>query len=253
MSAPILQTSYASPEEFLAAFETEIRKGGLLVRGAALGNPQAMSECQVSVKVAGRAEVVVPARVAAVVPGVGVAVMFEGAPAALEALAQRLRAGEPDAPSEAGAEAAPAAAESEPGEERAAAPGTVADRIKALSASQKMALALSGSREERFALLRDQNKILHVYVLRNPRIGVDEVAWAAKQPSTSPDALKVIAENREWNGNATVLIALVRNPKTPLPIALRMLDKLPMSEVRALAKGGARDQIVHAARRKVNG
>ena len=122
-----------------------------------------------------------------------------------------------------------------------------------MTAPQKMALALSGSREERFALMRDQNKVLHVYVLKNPRIGVDEVAYAAKLPSFSPDALKLIAENREWGGNATVCIALVRNPRTPLPIALRLLDKIPLSEVRALAKGGARDQIVHAARKKVNG
>ena len=90
-------------------------------------------------------------------------------------------------------------------------------------------------------------------MLKNPRIGVDEVIFAAKQPTTSPDALKIIYENREWSGNATVCIALVRNPKTPTPVALRLLDRLPLTEIRALAKGGARDQIVHAARRKVNG
>ncbi|HEY3444791.1 MAG TPA: hypothetical protein VGK67_00450 [Myxococcales bacterium] len=253
MSAPVLQMAYATPEEFLAAFDAEIKKGGLLVRGAALGNPQAMSECQVAVKVPDRAEVLVPARVAAVVPNLGVAVMFEGSPAALQALAERIRSGTPE---EASAESAGGEAAPEPGAEveaEPAPPGMLSDRLKAMTVAQKMAVALSGSREERFALLRDQTKILHVYVLKNPRIGVDEVAHAAKQPTTSPDALKVIAENREWNSNATVVIALVRNPKTPLPLALRMLDKLPMTEIRALAKGGAREQIVHAARRKVNG
>lgn len=251
MSAPVLQMAYATASEFLAAFDSEIKKGGLLVRGAALGNPQAMSECQVAVKVEGRAEVVVPARVAAVVPNVGVAVMFEGAPAQLKDLAEKIRGGMPEPAAPAGAQASEPGAEPEP--EGPATPGTVSDRLKAMTVPQKMALALSGSREERFALLRDQNKLLHVYVLKNPRIGVDEVAWAAKNPNLSPDALKLIAENREWNSNAGVVIALVRNPKTPLPLALRMLDKVPLTEVRALAKGGARDQIVHAARRKVNG
>ncbi|MGC4117517.1 MAG: hypothetical protein QM765_23755 [Myxococcales bacterium] len=192
---------------------------------------------------------------AAVVPGVGVAVMFEGTPAALQALADELRGGAPSLPDEPAVEPEPEP-EAEPEDKKdegPASPGLLSDRLKAMSVSQKMALALSGSREERFALLRDQNKTLHVYVLKNPRIGVDEVAWAAKNPNTSPDALKMMAENREWNSNATVLIALVRNPKTPLPLALRMLDKLPMTEIRALAKGGAREQVVHAARRKVNG
>ena len=50
-----------------------------------------------------------------------------------------------------------------------------------------------------------------------------------------------------------MLIALVRNPKTPLAIAVHLLDRLPMSEIRAIAKGRAREQIVHAARKKVNG
>jgi hypothetical protein len=122
-----------------------------------------------------------------------------------------------------------------------------------MNVTQKMQLALSGSREERFVLLRDPVKPLHVFVLKNPRIGLDEVAYAAKLPTLSPDALKLISESREWTGNATICIALVRNPRTPLPIVLRMLEWIFLSEIRALAKGGAREQIVHAARRKVNG
>ena len=246
MTSPILQTRYERPEEFLAAFDAEIGKGGLLVRGAEVGSLPAMSECQVAVNVAGRAEVVVPARVAAVVPGVGVAVMFEGVPAGLKDLAERVRSGAPEEP---GPEAASEAGD----EEGPATPATVFERLKALTVPQKMALALSGSREERFALMRDQNKMLHVFVLKNPRIGIDEVAYAAKMPTFSPEALKFISENREWSGNATVCTALVRNPKTPLPIAVRLLDRVPMTELRTLAKGGAREQIVHAARKKVIG
>jgi hypothetical protein len=226
-----LTAAFSSADEFLCAFDEQISKSGLLVRGAALEGVQAMSPCELAVSVAA-VSVAVAARVAAVVPGVGVAVVFDGVPPALAGLAQRLRPGEAEAPAEAS--------------------GLVSERIKSLHASQKMALALSGSREERFHLLRDPNKTLHVFVLRNPRIGVDEVAWAAKQATLSPDALKMIAEHREWSANATVCVALVRNPKTPLPLALRLLDRIPMTEVRALAKGGARDQIVHAARKKVN-
>ena len=235
--APLsLQIDYPGGPEFLAAFDAEIAKAGLLVRGAAVPAAQAMADCVLQVKV-GQERVEVPARVAAIVPGVGVAVVFEGVPVPLSALAQRLRS----------------ASGSNEQEGEAELPGPVADRLKAMSVAQKMALALAGSREERFALLRDPNKTLHVYVLRNPRIGVDEVAWAAKQPTLSPDALKQISEHREWSGNATVCIGLVRNPKTPLPLAVRLLDRIPMSEVRAIAKGGAREQIVHAARKKVNG
>jgi hypothetical protein len=65
--------------------------------------------------------------------------------------------------------------------------------------------------------------------------------------------LKMIAEHREWGGNPGVCASLVRNPKTPMPLALRMLDKVPMNELKAIAKGGARDQIVQAARKRLAG
>ena len=65
----------------------------------------------------------------------------------------------------------------------------------------------------------------------------------------SPDALKPIAEHKE--ANATVCTALVRTPRTPMPRALRLLDRVPIAGVRAIARGGARDALVHAARKRV--
>jgi hypothetical protein len=50
-----------------------------------------------------------------------------------------------------------------------------------------------------------------------------------------------------------VRLALVRNPRTPTSVALRLLDLLPDREIRALAKGNARPEVVQAARRKVTG
>ena len=235
MSSRVLQACYQTPVEFLRAFDSEIARAGLLVRGAQLERAQAMSECLVEVRIGEGPSTQVPARVAAAVAGVGVAVVFDGVPGPLAELARRHRS----------MSATPAEESEEPA-------GPLAERLKAMTGPQKMQLAVSANREARFALLRDPNKAVHVFVLKNPRIGVDEVAWAAKLTTLSPDALKVISESREWTGQPSVVIALVRNPKTPLPIALRLLDRVPTSEIRALAKGGARETIVHAARKKVS-
>jgi hypothetical protein len=229
MSAPLLQVGYPSHAEYATAFAAEISKGGLLIRGATVTGTQAGSEVLLEVIVTGRPTVQVPARVAAVVPGVGVAVMFAGVPPALAQLAE---------PEEA---------------EEEAPKGSLSERLKAMSVPEKMQLALAGSRDERAGLFRDNNKMLHVFVLKNPRIGLDEVQAAAKMPQLSPEALKMIAEHREWSGNPIVASALVRNPKTPLPLALKLLDRVPMTDLRAIAKGGAREQVVHAARKKVVG
>jgi hypothetical protein len=226
---PLLQATFASPEEFAAVFTAEISKKGLLVRGAALPPGAAPgSPIELEITVAGGTPVPVPARVAAVVPGVGVAVMFDSVPEALSALAG--------------------------GEEKDDAPkGPLSERLKAMSVQEKMQMALSGSRDERLALFRDNVKSIHVFVLKNPRIGLDEVQTAAKSPQLAPDALKLIAEHRDWGANPTVCAALVRNPKTPIPLALKALERVPMSDLRTLAKGGAREQIVQAARRKISG
>jgi len=247
MPPPRLRAAFATPDAFLAAFDGEIARGGLLVRGAEVAAAQAMGECLVSVEVAGSPAVEVAGRLAAVVPGLGIAVMFEGPPARLAALAGSLRAPPPTA----APEPPPAQAD---GPEPAEGPHlALSERIKALSVQQKMQLALSGGREERLALIRDPTKVAHVFVLKNPRIGLDEVQYAAKSPNLAPDALKLIAEHKEWSVNVAVCTALVRNPKTPTPLALKLLDRVPLAELRAIAKGGARDQIVHAARRRLAG
>jgi hypothetical protein len=220
-----MRAAFASHADFVAAFKNEISKGGLLVRGAAVEGAVAGAACQVSVEVTGEEPVEVSARIAAVVPGVGVAVMFDGVPTVLTELAE--------------------------GDKGAT--GPLSERLKAMSQQEKMQLALSGSRDERMALLRDNNKMLHVFVLKNPRIGLDEIQAAAKSPNVSPDALKMIAEHREWSGNPTVCTALVRNPRTPMPLAMKLIDRVPVADLRMIAKGGARDQIVNAARKKIAG
>lgn len=230
-----LTASFESHEQFMATFTAEISRGGLLVRGAQAANVAAGADVTLTIAITGGASVQVGARVAAVVPGVGVAVMFSGVPAELAALSRGEVEAEPEA------------------DEEPAATGPLSERLKKMSVTEKMQMALGGTRDERTALFRDVNKTLHIYVLKNPRIGLDEVQAASKLPQLSPDALKMIADHREWGSNPTICAAIVRNPKTPVPLALRALDKVPMNDLKAIAKGGARDAIVHAARKKLAG
>jgi hypothetical protein len=241
-----LVAEFTSAEDFLGVHQRELSKGGLLVRGASLPAGASLGACVLVVSVAGQAPVEVQAQIAAAIPGVGVAVMFPGGPPApLVALAERLRAP---------AEQAPAEEEAEPGADEPPAPShnpLMSARLAALTVTEKMQLALSGDREARAYLLRDTNKALHVYVLRNPRLGLDEVIYAAKMSSLSPEALKLIAEHREWGVNTTVCTALARNPRTPVPLVLKLLPRVPMQELRVIAKGQGRAPIVQAARKLV--
>jgi hypothetical protein len=226
VSAPRLIAEYATADEYLSAHDEEVAAGGLCVRGASLPAGTPLSDCTVLVRIAGRDEAEASAKLASVSNAQGAMVVFLEEPAALQALAQKLRT--PDAA-------------------RRASRG----RREALSTPEKMQLAAACDRELRLELLRDPNKLLHPLVLRNPRIGVEEVLFAARLPTLNPDALKLIGEHPEWGQNATIVSALVRNPHTPLPMAVRLVPRLPRAELRALASSQGRPQIVQAAKKEM--
>ena len=229
-----LVAEFGSPEEYLAAYEEEISVGGLFLKGASVEGGAAMSECTLAVLIGGEEVAEENAKLAFVTPGIGVAVVFLAPPAALDELAARLREPEP---------------EPEAGEGDGVQQNSARQLLAQLSPSQKMSLALKAGRAERHHLLRDNNKALHAYVLRNPHLGLDEVQAAAKLNSLSPEALKAIGDHPEWGQNSVICAALVRNPKTPMAIALRLLPRVPLNDLRAIAKGAGRQQIVLAARK----
>jgi hypothetical protein len=212
-----LIAEFPTAEDYLAAHEQEVAAGGLFVRGTELPAGTPLGECTLVVRVAGADAAETTARLASATPGQGVTVLFLQEPKALLALAARLK----------GPKKAP----------------------ETLSLQEKMALAVSCDRELRFQLLRDPYKQLHPLVLRNPRIGLEEVHWAAKLTTLNPDALKLIADHPEWGHNATIAAALVRNPKTPLPVALKLVPRLPTPELKVIAKSQGRPQIVQAAKK----
>jgi len=223
-----------SPEEYLAAYEEEISVGGLFLKGASVEGGTAMSECTLAVLIGGEEVAEENAKLTFVTPGIGVAVVFLAPPAALDELAARLREPEP---------------EPEAGAGDGVQQNSARQLLAQLSPSQKISLALKAGRAERHHLLRDNNKVLHAYVLRNPHLGLDEVQAAAKLNSLSPEALKAIGDHPEWGQNAVICAALVRNPRTPMAIALRLLPRVPLNDLRAIAKGAGRQQIVLAARK----
>jgi hypothetical protein len=127
-------------------------------------------------------------------------------------------------------------------------------RVKNASQVEKIQLALHGGKTERAALLRETNKTIHGYVLRNPNIGIDEVGQLARNALVAPDVLALIAGRKEWVARPEIAAALIRNPKTPVPLAIQMIAHVAPAELRQLAKSGAlRAPVLAAVRKKVIG
>ena len=109
-------------------------------------------------------------------------------------------------------------------------------QILALPVSEKIKLAQTGSRDLRTLLLKDGNSEVQDAVISNPRITEVEIVAFARSGKIGSQLLSKIAANRDWLKNYQLRLALVNNPKTPLPLALKLIATLRDADLTNLAK-----------------
>jgi len=113
---------------------------------------------------------------------------------------------------------------------------TLSKRIMQMNVSEKIKLATKGNKEARGILIRDSNKLVSVAVIRSPRITDGEVLSQAQSKTCIDDVLRVIYSNREWLRKYAIKLALVKNPKVPQGVSMRLINTLHEHDVKSLAK-----------------
>jgi hypothetical protein len=101
--------------------------------------------------------------------------------------------------------------------------------------SERLKAAMKGSREMRAILVRDPNKLISSSVLSSPKLTTNEVEAIARMTNVSEDVLRIIAKNRAWTKNYSVVVGLTKNPKTPLGTSLNFLPRLNGKDLQMLA------------------
>jgi hypothetical protein len=84
-------------------------------------------------------------------------------------------------------------------------------------------------------LIRDPNKLVSVSVLSSPKLSESEVEKFAKLSNVSEEILRIIGMNRGWIKNYGVVSALTKNPKTPLGVAMRFVQRLNERDLKVIA------------------
>ena len=107
--------------------------------------------------------------------------------------------------------------------------------LSSLSIVERMKLAMKGTRAQRAVLIRDSNKLVSAAVLSSPKLTETEVEAFAKMANVSEEVLRVIANNRAWTKNYTIISALTRNPKTPQAIAMQLVPRLNDRDMKGLS------------------
>ena len=123
---------------------------------------------------------------------------------------------------------------------------TISQRVMQMSVSEKIKLATLGNKEARTLLLRDPNKLVAMAAVTSPRITDGEILTLATSRTVSSDVLRYVYSNREYLKVYAIKASLVRNPKVPLPTALKLLYALQEKDIRELARDRNVPQTVQA-------
>lgn len=114
--------------------------------------------------------------------------------------------------------------------------GLSESQIRVLPVPLKIKLTRGASRTLRAILIRDTNQSVALSVVNNAAMSDDEIAQVAASRSVIDEVLTVISRRREWLAKYKICLALAKNPRIPVGVAVKLLPKLSVRDLRAMSK-----------------
>jgi hypothetical protein len=129
--------------------------------------------------------------------------------------------------------------------------GAIYRRIGLMTISEKIALAYTGSKEERRVLIGDSNKLIGIAVLKSRSLSINEVESFAGMRNMDEEIYRRIAATREWMRKPAVILALVKNPRVPRDVSLPLLKRLATRELRGISRDRNLAPVLRTSARKL--
>ncbi|MEO7795281.1 MAG: hypothetical protein ABIV06_10960 [Thermoanaerobaculia bacterium] len=114
--------------------------------------------------------------------------------------------------------------------------GLSESQIRVLPVPLKIKLTRGASRTLRNILIKDTNQSVALSVVNNAAMSVDEIAQVAGSRSVIDEVLTVISRRREWLAKYKICLALAKNPRIPVGVAVKLLPKLSVRDLRSISK-----------------
>ncbi|MCX5885638.1 MAG: hypothetical protein NT096_06995 [Proteobacteria bacterium] len=124
-------------------------------------------------------------------------------------------------------------------------------KVMEMGVGEKIKLATIGNREARTLLLKDPNRLILSAVVNSPRMTEEDIIKICQSRNVSDEVLRLIAARKELTKNYKVKIGLVSNPKTPVPIALKLLSYISENDLRNISKNKNISTVVARGARKI--
>ena len=109
------------------------------------------------------------------------------------------------------------------------------DRLPGLAVGEKATIARSASPHVLHVLRHDPTPRVIAALLDNPRLVEGDLLPLASGEAAPTPVLAVILGHRKWGSRYPVRLAVVRNPRAPLQLALQHLPLLKKPDLRAVA------------------
>ena len=108
-------------------------------------------------------------------------------------------------------------------------------KVYRMNTAEKVIAALKESREMRAILVRDPNRIVSSAVLGSPKLTEPEIESFAGMRGVSSEILRTIAGNKDWTKRYGVVANLVKNPRSPLPVAMNLIPRLNPRDLKTIS------------------
>ncbi len=112
---------------------------------------------------------------------------------------------------------------------------SVLQKLARMKVSERIKVAMTGSREERNILIRDSSKLVSSAVLASPKVSDQEIETFANMKNVRENVLRDIARNHKFMKNYVVVRNLANNPRTPLDLSLGLVKNLLNPDLKTLS------------------
>lgn len=109
-------------------------------------------------------------------------------------------------------------------------------QIRMLPVPVRLHLSRGAGKTLRDILIRDSNPLVASSVFKFNTFSDGDVERIARMRTVVEDVLEAIGRDPRWVRKYPIALALVRNPRTPIPIAIRLVPRLGVRDLRTLRK-----------------
>ncbi len=124
---------------------------------------------------------------------------------------------------------------------------TMLQKMTRLDITGRIRLAKIGSREERMHLVKSPNRLICTAAVRSPKITDSEVDAIVQLRNVHEDVLRYVAIKREWTRRYSLVVNLVQNPRTPIAVSLKFLNRLTPLDLRILSRNRDVPEVIRKA------